>query len=146
GGTIPETADYQVLLEPQGLNIGTVNEDFAVESLAGDVFQLGNTAYRILRVEPGRVRVEDAQGQPPNMPFWLGEAPGRSDELSRAVGRLREEVDRRLEASAAAPSCGAGVIPADAPSTGVQPGRVDNREALSTEEVTAVARVERRNG
>ena len=143
GGTIPETADYQVLLEPQGLNIGTVNEDFAVESLAGDVFQLGNTAYRILRVEPGRVRVEDAQGQPPNMPFWLGEAPGRSDELSRAVGRLREEVDRRLEAGAAAPSCGAGVIPADAPSTGVQPGRVDNREALSANDVDGVAVVDK---
>jgi ATP-dependent Lhr-like helicase len=143
GGTIPETADYQVLLEPQGLNIGTVNEDFAVESLAGDVFQLGNTAYRILRVEPGRVRVEDAQGQPPNMPFWLGEAPGRSDELSRAVGRLREEVDRRLEAGAAAPSCGAGVIPADAPSTGVQPGRANNREALSANDVDGVAVVDK---
>jgi ATP-dependent Lhr-like helicase len=113
GGTIPETADYQVLLEPQGLNIGTVNEDFAVESLAGDVFQLGNTAYRILRVEPGRVRVEDAQGQPPNMPFWLGEAPGRSDELSRAVGRLREEVDQRLAAGAVGTVCGAGFTPAE---------------------------------
>ncbi|MFU1925706.1 hypothetical protein ACM6PT_52205, partial [Klebsiella pneumoniae] len=64
-----------MLLEPQGLLVGTVNEDFAVESLAGDVFQLGNTSYRIIRIEPGRVRVEDAQGQPPNIPFWLGEAP-----------------------------------------------------------------------
>src|SRR5258708_25236493 len=63
GGTIPENADYTVILEPQGVNIGTVNEDFAVESLAGDVFQLGNTSYRILRVETGRVRVEDAHGQ-----------------------------------------------------------------------------------
>ncbi|VFT21776.1 ATP-dependent DNA helicase [Pseudomonas aeruginosa] len=61
-----------MLLEPQGLLVGTVNEDFAVESLAGDVFQLGNTSYRIIRIEPGRVRVEDAQGQPPNIPFWLG--------------------------------------------------------------------------
>ncbi|BCQ65172.1 hypothetical protein PBOI14_69220 [Pseudomonas sp. Boi14] len=76
GGTIPDNADYSVLLEPQGLNIGSVNEDFAVESIAGDVFQLGNTSYRILRVETGKVRVEDAQGQPPNIPFWLGEAPG----------------------------------------------------------------------
>ena len=96
GGTIADNADYSVLLEPQGYNIGTVNEDFAVESLAGDVFQLGNTSYRILKVEPGRVRVEDAQGQPPNIPFWLGEAPGRSDELSAAVARLRGEIDRRL--------------------------------------------------
>lgn len=96
GGTIPDTGDYSVLLEPQGQLIGTVNEDFAVESLAGDVFQLGNQSYRILRIEPGRVRVEEAQGQPPNIPFWLGEAPGRSDELSAGVARLREEVERRL--------------------------------------------------
>ncbi len=96
GGTIADNADYSVLLEPQGLNIGTVNEDFAVESLAGDVFQLGNTAYRIIKIESGRVRVEDAQGQPPNIPFWIGEAPGRSDELSAAVARLRGEVDERL--------------------------------------------------
>ncbi|WP_419539532.1 Lhr family helicase [Paraburkholderia bengalensis] len=96
GGTIPENADYAVILEPQGLNIGTVNEDFAVESLAGDVFQLGNASYRIMRVESGRVRVEDAQGQPPNIPFWLGEAPGRSDELSAGVARLRTEIERRL--------------------------------------------------
>jgi ATP-dependent Lhr-like helicase len=97
GGTIPDTADYQVLLEPENQIIGTVNEDFAVESLAGDVFQLGNTAYRIQRVERGTVRVEDAQGMPPNIPFWLGEAPGRSDELSAAVSRLRGEVETRLE-------------------------------------------------
>ena len=96
GGTIPETGDYTVVLEPQSDRIGTVNEDFAVESLAGDIFQLGNTSYRILRVEPGRVRVEDAKGAPPNIPFWLGEAPGRSDELSMAVSRLREEVGERV--------------------------------------------------
>ena len=94
GGTIPDNADYSVLLEPQGLNIGTVNEDFAVESLAGDVFQLGNTSYRILRVETGKVRVEDAHGQPPTIPFWLGEAPGRSDELSVAVARLQATARR----------------------------------------------------
>jgi len=96
GGTIADNADYSVLLEPQGFNIGTVNEDFAVESLAGDVFQLGNTSYRIIKIESGRVRVEDAQGQPPNIPFWIGEAPGRSDELSAAVARLRGEIDERL--------------------------------------------------
>jgi ATP-dependent Lhr-like helicase len=104
GGTIPENADYAVILEPQGLNIGTVNEDFAVESLAGDVFQLGNASYRIMRVESGRVRVEDAQGQPPNIPFWLGEAPGRSDELSMGVARLRAGIEQRLaEAKLAVP-------------------------------------------
>jgi ATP-dependent Lhr-like helicase len=96
GGTIPDTADYQVLLEPENQIIGTVNEDFAVESLAGDVFQLGNAAYRIRRVERGTVRVEDAEGQPPNVPFWLGEAPGRTDELSQAVSRLRAEIGERL--------------------------------------------------
>ncbi|MCP3712109.1 DEAD/DEAH box helicase [Paraburkholderia sp. CNPSo 3274] len=96
GGTIPDNADYSVLLEPQGVQIGTVNEDFAVESLAGDVFQLGNASYRILRIEAGRVRVEDAQGQPPNIPFWLGEAPGRSDELSFAISRLRKQVEAAL--------------------------------------------------
>jgi ATP-dependent helicase Lhr and Lhr-like helicase len=100
GGTIPENADYAVILEPQAINIGTVNEDFAVESLAGDVFQLGNASYRILRIESGRVRVEDAQGQPPNIPFWLGEAPGRSDELSFGVARLREQIEHLLEGTA----------------------------------------------
>lgn len=96
GGTIPDTGDYAVILEPEAHTIGTVNEDFAVESLSGDVFQLGNASYRILRVEPGRVRVEDARGAPPNIPFWLGEAPGRSDELSSGVARLREAVARAL--------------------------------------------------
>ena len=96
GGTIPDLADYQVLLEPQSLVVGSVNEDFAVESAAGDVFQLGNTAYRILRVERGVVRVEDAHGAPPTIPFWLGEAPGRSDELSAAVSHLRGTLASRL--------------------------------------------------
>lgn len=99
GGTIPDNADYGVLLEPQGLNIGSVNEDFAVESIAGDIFQLGNTSYRILRVETGKVRVEDAQGQPPTIPFWLGEAPGRSAELSFAVARLQAQLDDLLGAT-----------------------------------------------
>jgi len=99
GGTIPDNADYQVVLEPENQVVGTLNEDFAVESLAGDVFQLGNTSYRILRVERGTVRVEDAQGQPPSIPFWLGEAPGRSDELSEAVSRLRRDIEGRLEMS-----------------------------------------------
>ena len=85
-----------MLLEPENHIIGSVNEDFAVESLAGDIFQLGNASYRILRVERGTVRVEDARGQPPNIPFWLGEAPGRSDELSASVSRLRTEIGKRL--------------------------------------------------
>ncbi len=96
GGAIPDTADYQVVLEPAAQPVGTVHEDFAVESLAGDVFQLGNTSYRILRVERGTVRVADAEGAPPTIPFWLGEAPGRSDELSAAVSRLRGEIEARL--------------------------------------------------
>ena len=97
GGTIPDVGDYTVVLEPQAITIGTVNEDFAIESIAGDVFQLGNASYRILRVESGRVRVEDAQGQPPSIPFWLGEAPGRSIELSASVSRFRALLQERLE-------------------------------------------------
>ncbi len=99
GGTIPDNADYSVVLEPAELVVGTVNEDFAVESLQGDIFQLGNTSYRILRVEAGRVRVEDARGQPPSIPFWLGEAPGRSDELSQAVSRLRGELESQTDSA-----------------------------------------------
>ncbi|HEX3487377.1 MAG TPA: DEAD/DEAH box helicase, partial [Micropepsaceae bacterium] len=98
GGAIPDNADYKVLLEPENNFIGTVNEDFAVESLAGDVFQLGNHSYRILRVERGTVRVEDAHGMAPTIPFWLGEAPGRSDELSAAVSRLRTDMAAHLAA------------------------------------------------
>ena len=97
GGTIPDTADYTVVLEPQGQTIGSVNEDFAIESLAGDVFQLGNTSYRILRVERGTVRVEDAKGAPPGIPFWFGEAPGRSAELSQSVSRVRETIEAALD-------------------------------------------------
>jgi ATP-dependent Lhr-like helicase len=100
GGTIPDNADYAVLLEPESQIIGSVNEDFAVESLAGDIFQLGNNSYRIIRVERGTVRVEDAHGQPPTIPFWLGEAPGRSAELSQSVSRLREEIAARLREDA----------------------------------------------
>ncbi len=102
GGAIPDNADYDVVLEPSGQLVGTVNEDFAVESLSGDVFQLGNTSYRIQRIEAGRVRVEDAQGQAPTIPFWLGEAPGRSDELSHAVSRLRSDVTAAAGSGASA--------------------------------------------
>ncbi len=93
GGAIPDTAQYQVLQEPEGTFVGTLDEDFAIESSVGDIFQLGNTSWRILRVEPGAVRVADAQGQPPSVPFWFGEAPSRSDELSAGVSSVREECD-----------------------------------------------------
>ena len=96
GGAIPEVADYRVVLDPDDTFIGTLNEDFAIESNAGDVFQLGNASWLILRVTGGDVRVADAKGAPPTIPFWLGEAPARSDELSRAVSDLRNELDRRL--------------------------------------------------
>ena len=92
GGAIPDTADYQVILEPSGSQVGTVHEDFAVESMPGEIFQLGNASWRILKIEPGRVLVEDAKGQPPTIPFWLGEAPARTDELSEAVSRLRATI------------------------------------------------------
>ena len=101
GGAIPDNADYRVLLEPDNQFIGSVHEDFAVESLAGDVFQLGNQSYRILRVERGTVRVAGAHGTPPNIPFWLGEAPGRTNELSRSVSRLREKIAALLMRGAA---------------------------------------------
>lgn len=96
GGAIPDQFDYEVVLLPSELSVGSLNEDFAFESLPGDIFQLGNTSYRILKVVTGKVFVEDARGQPPTIPFWSGEAPGRSDELSNAVSRLRGEVDEAL--------------------------------------------------
>src|SRR5258708_16320136 len=96
GGAIPEVFDYRVLHEPEGHFLGTLNEDFAIESLPGDIFQLGNTSWRILQIGNGVVRVADAQGQPPSMPFCLGEAPSRSDEMSPAVSGLRPPPHPRL--------------------------------------------------
>ena len=96
GGAIPDNADYRVIVEPSETFVGTVNEDFAVESLAGDIFQLGNASWRILRINSGVVRVEDAKGQPPGIPFWLGEAPARTAELSQAVSDLRIEIETQL--------------------------------------------------
>ncbi|MDE2234264.1 MAG: DEAD/DEAH box helicase [Gammaproteobacteria bacterium] len=98
GGAIPDQFDYEVILQPAGLRIGTLNEDFAFESIPGDIFQLGNTSYRMLKIEQGRVLVEDAKGAPPNIPFWFGEAPARSAELSAAVSRLRAAADAQLAA------------------------------------------------
>jgi ATP-dependent helicase Lhr and Lhr-like helicase len=97
GGAIPDQFDYDVVLLPKEQPIGTLNEDFAFESMPGDIFQLGNASYRILKIEAGKVYVADALGQPPNIPFWLGEAPGRSDELSASVGRLNAALERLLE-------------------------------------------------
>jgi ATP-dependent Lhr-like helicase len=94
GGAIPEVADYRVILEGEDTFIGTLNEDFAIESNAGDIFQLGNASWMILQVTSGTVRVADAKGAPPTIPFWLGEAPARSDELSRAVSDMRVEFQR----------------------------------------------------
>jgi ATP-dependent Lhr-like helicase len=92
GGAIPEMADYRVIAEPDDTMVGTVNEDWAIESMAGDIFLLGSHSWRIKRVAAGEVRVEDARGAPPTIPFWLGEAPGRTVELSQEVGRLRQDV------------------------------------------------------
>jgi ATP-dependent Lhr-like helicase len=97
GGAIPEVADYRVIAEPDNMFVGTLNEDFAIESMAGDIFLLGTTSWRIRRIEPGVVRVENAQGLPPTIPFWLGEAPGRTAELSDEVSALRIEVGRQLD-------------------------------------------------
>ena len=96
GGAIPDNADYDVIAEPENTFVGTVNEDFAIESMRGDVFLLGNTPWRIQRVENGRVRVEDAHGASPTIPFWLGEAAGRTTELSDEVSDLREELYQRM--------------------------------------------------
>jgi ATP-dependent Lhr-like helicase len=96
GGAIPDTADYRVISEPDGGMVGTVNEDFAIESNAGDVFLLGNTPWKIRRVEAGAVRVESAHGMAPTIPFWLGEAPGRTNELSAEVSEVRRAIDERL--------------------------------------------------
>ena len=93
GGTIPEVGDYRVIAEPDETVVGAVNEDWAIESMAGDIFLLGTNSWRIRRIESGVVRVEDAHGAPPTIPFWLGEAPGRTIELSEEVGRLRRDVE-----------------------------------------------------
>ncbi|HEX4380156.1 MAG TPA: DEAD/DEAH box helicase, partial [Candidatus Acidoferrum sp.] len=98
GGAIPENALYTVVAEPEGIVVGTLHEDFAVESMAGDIFLLGNTSWRVRRVSSaGRVEVEDAHGAPPSVPFWLGEAPARTAELSAAVAELREAIGVRVD-------------------------------------------------
>jgi ATP-dependent helicase Lhr and Lhr-like helicase len=98
GGAIPETGDYRVLMEPGDVFVGTVNEDFAIESFQGDVFLLGTHPWQVVQVTNGVMRVRDATGRHPTIPFWLGEAPGRTDELSEEVSRLRSAVAERLDA------------------------------------------------
>ena len=100
GGAIPENSLYTVVVHPEGTVVGTVDEDFAVESLAGDIMLLGSTSWRIRRVQAGSVLVEDAQGAPPNVPFWRGEAPARTIELSQHVAELREKISALVPASA----------------------------------------------
>lgn len=100
GGAIPDMFDYQVVLDPEDTVVGTLNEDFALEALPGDVFTLGTHSWQLLRIDGLKVRVRDAQGMPPTIPFWFGEGPGRTRELSEAVSRLRAEVaDSLLEDS-----------------------------------------------
>src|ERR1700678_2688432 len=97
GGAIPDNALYTVIAEPEHLVVGTVDEDFAVESLRGDIILLGNTSWRIRRVQSGSVSVEDAKGAAPSIPFWLGEAPSRTMELSEEIGEVRKKIDSLTE-------------------------------------------------
>ena len=125
GGAIPELGDFRVIAEPDEVQIGTVNEDWAVESMAGDVFLLGTHSWRIRRVEPGVVRVVDAAGAPPSVPFWRGEAPGRTRELSEEVSALRQAVASREPDEARAwlgRECGIGRAASDT-IIGYLPGR-----------------------
>src|SRR5439155_2304500 len=102
GGAIPEIASYRVVAEPEQTVVGTLDEDFASESQAGEIFLLGNTSWRILHVRGNDVTVADAKGAAPSIPFWRGEAPGRTLELSEEVSRLRAELETRLDGPAAA--------------------------------------------
>ena len=120
GGAIPDTAQYLVVAEPEGVTIGSVDEDFAVESMAGDIFLLGTTSWRIRRVESGRLRVEDAHGAAPGIPFWRGEAPGRTRELSHAVSTLRAEI---AETGAVPAECGLDRMGAEQAVAYAQAGR-----------------------
>jgi len=118
GGAIPDNALYTVVAAPDDAVVGTVDEDFAVESLSGDIMLLGNSSWRIRRVQAGKVLVEDAQGAPPNVPFWRGEAPGRTSELSEQLSRLREELAERIGAAGSDLSG----QPSSADSAGAPPG------------------------
>ncbi len=126
GGAIPETANYNVVAEPDGHVVGTLDEDFAIESMAGDVFLLGTTSWMIRRVESGVVRVENAHGAPPTIPFWNGEGPGRTIELSHEVAALRAAIDERDDAAARTflrEECGLDVAGAEQAITYVRAGK-----------------------
>jgi ATP-dependent Lhr-like helicase len=101
GGAIPDQFEFEVVMLPAEIPVGTVNEDFAIESMSGDIFQLGNASYRVEKLGSGKMYVTDAHGQPPSIPFWFGEAPGRSDELSASVGKLNDDIAARLDADGA---------------------------------------------
>lgn len=104
GGAIPDNTDYRVVTGEDGAFVGTINEDFAIESMIGDVFLLGNTSWKVQRIRSGEVVVEDAGGAPATVPFWLGEAPGRTPELSAEVASLRAEIGQQLAPAAARPA------------------------------------------
>jgi ATP-dependent Lhr-like helicase len=135
GGAIPETALLSVVALPEETVIGTLDEDFAVESHAGDIMLLGNTSWRIRRVEArsGRVLVEDAHGQPPNIPFWRGEAPGRTFELSTQVGELRQLISDESKSERVAHS---------SPSFGLEWGSSSNLKSDTSETTEPPALVE----
>ncbi|HYQ16940.1 MAG TPA: DEAD/DEAH box helicase [Polyangiaceae bacterium] len=138
GGAIPDNADYRVVAEPNDTFVGTINEDFAIESMAGDVFLLGSTSWRIRRVESGTVRVVDAEGAPPTIPFWLGEAPARTAELSEEVSALRSNVERELgrggisaASSATRTTRGTSAVRADSSTRGATCASLSDRSAIA---------------
>ncbi len=113
GGAIPEMALYRVVAEPDNTFVGTVDEDFAIESMSGDVFLLGNTSWRVLNVRGGEVRVRDAEGAPPSIPFWLGERPGRTPELSEELSKLRHDLAIPFTQTSAPTNCEAAALAPD---------------------------------
>jgi len=137
GGAIPDTAQYLVVAEPEGTTVGSVDEDFAVESMMGDVFLLGTTSWRIRRVETGRVRVEDAHGAAPTIPFWTGEAPGRTLELSHAVAQFRADIAARPELEWLQPQCGLDRLGAEQAIAYVQAGAAALGSVPTNENIVA---------
>ena len=104
GGAIPDTAEYRVVTDPDKTFVGTLDEDFAIESMAGDVFLLGNTSWRVQQIRSGEVIVRDAEGAPPSVPFWFGEGPGRTIELSAEVSSLRQDIAAKIDSFNATPT------------------------------------------
>lgn len=129
GGAIPENGLFTVIAEPHETVVGTLDEDFAVESNRGDIILLGSTSWQIKRVESktGKVRVEDAHGAPPSVPFWRGEAPARTQELSAHVAIIRNRVSQFADHKAAVAwlqsHCGLDQLGADELTTYIESGR-----------------------